>query len=75
MSTPTMHETMAALTAVGAAVSKDDREAYVEAVEAARAAGCSEWQLADAYKWRSSLRLKGMLTPVSFTAAGEPRRR
>ncbi|MFC0451198.1 hypothetical protein [Rhodococcus jostii] len=65
---PSLAGLMWALQQIGAAVSNDDREAYLTAAQCARHIGCTEEQIADAYRSRARR------TPhLHFQIDGSPR--
>jgi hypothetical protein len=66
--------TMAALQALGDAVSANDIEAYRAALSQAHKVGLTQAQIEDAWSWRAIRRIRtASLPPVSFDKDGEPR--
>lgn len=68
----TLGDLQYALQELGAAVSRDDRDAYLHALSEARDAGASDAQIKDAHAYRSKLRPSG-LPWVSFDWDGSKR--
>ena len=72
--TGTLVDLMNALDALGSAVSRDDRAAYLVALQTAAAAEASPEQIKDAHAWRGLQRMWAGLTPTSFDWEGRPHR-
>jgi hypothetical protein len=68
-----LSEVMRALQDLGDAVTADDRDAYLAALEQAREVGLTQEQINDAWEYRAVRRLRAGQIHVHFDANGKVR--